>query len=398
MHLPYLFLFIITMRTILLTIMSSVTITAMAVAPDLNRIADIIAAHPCASADIDYEIMLPSAADPVTYRITLECATDKADSIIGGSYLIDWRLPRPKGESNGFAAYFDGDHFRFRDVKLQEYHAKENIAPFLGTKGIARQVQFADLVPFIFADKLRQMEADSSYKFSITEHNGGINIQGVKNISGYDALEFDYTLDATTMLPVSMDMEYNPASISEQTVNITFSWKIPDGTCPVFTEKTLMTRYPEVFDKFRTSNFHVLSMLNHEIPRFSVPTTTHERYTYDKGRGFRQPTLLAFLDATAPTSADIARQIRQAATISPYPFDVIYLSGSNDIEACENITGNLHEGETSLIGAQSLIRDCGINAFPTLLFCSPEGIIKEIEIGANQNLPEIVIQKMALCR
>lgn len=378
--------------------MATATINAMAVAPDLNKIADIMESHPCTSAAIDYEIMLPSAADPVTYHITLESATDKADSIIGGSYLIDWRLPRPKGESHGFAAYFDGNHFRFRDVKLQEYHAKENIAPFLGPKGIARQAQFADLVPFIFADKLRQIEADSSYKCSITERNGKINIQGIQNISGYDALEFDYTLDATTMLPVSMDMEYNPASISEQTVNITFSWSTPDGTCPIFSEKKLMSRYPEIFDKFRTSNFHVLSMLGHEIPRFSVPTTTHERYTYDKGRGFRQPTLLAFLDASAPTSADIARQIRQAATVSPYPFDVIYLSGSNDIEACETLTGNLHEGETSLIGAQSLIRDCGINAFPTLLFCSEDGIIKEIEIGANQNLPEIVIQKMAFCR
>lgn len=48
------------------------------------------------------------------------------------------------------------------------------------------------------------------------------------------------------------------------------------------------------------------------------------------------------------------------------------------------------------MGANSIIRDCGITAFPAMIFVSTDGIIKSVHIGANKNLAEIVMQKVAL--
>ena len=134
----------------------STAVISFASGPSLNNVIDRLAAGGDRSANVRYEVLLPSAADPVAYDIELHYITAPNATLSPCDYLIDWTLPRGEKTSRGFNAYFDGNHFRYRDTKLQEYHSADDSMPFLtGRGGVQRQAQFADLLPPLMAEQLR---------------------------------------------------------------------------------------------------------------------------------------------------------------------------------------------------------------------------------------------------
>ena len=42
--------------------------------------------------------------------------------------------------------------------------------------------------------------------------------------------------------------------------------------------------------------------------------------------------------------------------------------------------------------------DCGVTGFPTLLFVDTDGVVKDVQLGFNKDIKNIVIQKMALIK
>lgn len=380
---------------LLIALFLPVAFTAQCGNPSLNDIADRITANKCLSGNAVYEVMLPSAPDPVTYTVVLESFAAPKDTIAGCDYLIDWTLPRRKGVSKGFAAYFDGNHYRYRDTKLQEYHISDDATPFAGEKGVARAAQFAELLPAIMAENLRKMASDSAFSYKISQNNDKITVRGVQSIRGFDAMEFTYTFDSATGLPVMIDQLFNPASISEQTVTVNINWKeIP---CADLSEAALTDRYPEVFDKYRVSNFKVNSLIGQRLPAFTAKTADGERYIFDREKSFKAPTLIVFLDPSVAGTDMVLKQIRNAKALSSVTFDVLFALPENDTKSAELLTSETPSDEKILLAARGLIRDCGVTAFPTMLFCAPDGIVREIELGANNNLSDIVIQKVTLC-
>lgn len=55
-------------------------------------------------------------------------------------------------------------------------------------------------------------------------------------------------------------------------------------------------------------------------------------------------------------------------------------------------------GETLLTSAIPFIRDCGINAFPTILLCDSSGIVSSVILGSASTLGDDLLQRGALLK
>lgn len=364
----------------------------------LTEIADRLSMYKCISGEVAYEVSLPNAPDPVTYTVGLLSVPADGDTLAPCSYLLDWVLPRPKGDSHGFAAYSDGNHYRYRDLKLQEYHAAVDPAPFRLGEGVQNQARFCELLPVYMAGTLRTMAGDSTYITQIRSNPSGLCVSGKRVIQGFDAYDYEYVFDPKSLLPVSADFIYNPASITEQTVTAHFSWDT-DAVCPAITEQTLIDRYPEIFEKFRTSNFRVESLVGSRLPAFAAPTLDGPRFIHHRGEDLHAPTVIVFMDSTVESAAATVRDMRQAVTDAPADFDILYVFADTDKEPAEAlVTAPRLPNETVLVGARSLIRDAGVTAYPTLLYVNGDGTVNQVNTAYNKDLPDVVIMQMSLCR
>lgn len=386
--------------TLCLLTAHTLTASADAVTEDnavLNKIADRLDTYTCIKGQVEYEVSLPNTPNPVTYTIKLTSVPADGDTLAPCGYLIDWTLPRPKGESRGFAAYGTGNYYQYHDLKLQEYHYAEDSTPFNLGRGVQNQAQFGDLLPAYMAQTMRQMATDSSYVATVRTSPSGITVRGKYIIKGYDAFDFEYVFNPKTMLPVSTDFVYNPASITEQTLTAHFTWQ-KTADCPPVNEKMLTALYPEVFEKFRTSNFRVESLVGAELPEFSSQTLSGGRYTHHHGESMHAPTVIVFLDPAVETTRATVRDIRKASTEAPKDFDIIYVFTDTDNDTIsEVIAPTLQAWEVVLTGARSLVRDTGVNAYPTLLFVNSDGIVKHILTAYDTDLPTSVVMQMTIC-
>ena len=105
---------------------------------------------PSYQAEATLSVTLPQTDTDVAYTLGLSSMSVPADTLAPASYLIDWSLPTPTGVSEGFTAYFDGNLYRYRDSRLQEYHTEWDSIPFRVTApggGVQRSAQFASLLP-----------------------------------------------------------------------------------------------------------------------------------------------------------------------------------------------------------------------------------------------------------
>lgn len=368
--------------------------------PSLSTLADKLASVGCLSGTVKYEVSLPSAPEPVLYQISLYASPNPGDTLAPCNYLIEWTNPETKLKNSGFNAYFGGNHFRYRNLKLQEYHFAEDPIPFkigkTNLRGVQNQAQFTELLPAYLAKHLRLMQADTaSYVCSLREVGDVLVLSGKYRINGYDANEYEYRFDARTGLPVSISFVYNPASITEQTVDAYAKWETPED-CPEISEQALLSKFPEVFEKFRTSNFKAESLMGQPLPAIVAPTTTGERYSRQSGDNFRQPTLIAFIDPETENAAATIDDIRNGLAQNPVDVDIVWIFTDSNNDKIENLMGPISSGEHYLTNARKAIRECGIVAFPTILFCGSDGMVKDMITGFNKNFTSIVIQKTAL--
>lgn len=201
-----------------------------------------------------------------------------------------------------------------------------------------------------------------------------------------------YIFDNRTARPVRIESENNPGAISEQTVTVSFheptAAKIPD-----FTESELIKRYPKEFGYFRQSNFRAESLPGTPLQGFSLPTTTGERYSRQKGDQFASPVIIAMIDPGVSTSRETIAAVREAASSLPFDIGIIWAFMSSDIDLIESVSGEPRIGETALISARGLARDCGITSFPTLIFTDYTGTVKAVQLGFSKDLKEKTVQK-----
>lgn len=348
---------------------------------------------------------MPQLNDDVVYNISISQTPASGNpALLPYDYLIYWELTGRENPVKGFSAYFNGHHYRFANERLQEYHTQWDSIPFMsinGSGGVQRQAQFANLLPAAIGNELRRMMSDNRYTLTIHTDTviSGIPrtvVNSVMNIHGSVAMEGEYILSSETFMPVCMILENNPGALSEQTVTVKYSQVSTSAQCDPITEQTLMDKYPEVFEKFRESNFRIENLPGTRLPGFALPTSTGERYSRHTSDKFRTPTIIALMDATTGFSSELVKDVRSAISSLPYSADVIWAFVNNDIDSIEAIVPSILPGEHLLTSARSLMRDCGAASLPALIFVNTDGSVADVLLGYNNDVSEIVIQKMAL--
>lgn len=355
-----------------------------------------------------YEVVMPAFTNPIVYDIDLASSAAADDGLAPCSYIIDWKVPTPSGHSEGFSTYSSGSHYRYRDNRLQEYHREWDSIPFgLGManspkslmKGVQNNAQFTDILPQYIACQLKNIKSDSTYSYRFTPDsivNGAplTVIKALQRYKGYDSKEITYFLNPGNYLPARIEIENNPGSIGEQAVTVNYSTLEPADTD--YSEKGLISRYPDAFGKYRLSYFKVENLPGTPLPGFSTPTPTGERYSRATGDGFHVPTLLVFLDPKVGSAAETIDLVRKGVDSLPMSADVLWVFTGNNIDDIESVVGRPRPGEHTLMSARSLARDCGVSTFPIVLFCNRDGVITGVEIGFNKNLTSDVIQKTVI--
>lgn len=354
-------------------------------------------------ASAKYSVLLPSADNEIVYDINLQASGADNDTLAPCDYLISWTVNTPSGKSSGFTSYCAGSHFRYSDERLQEYHFDNDSVPFVtGRGGVQNNARFTDLLPAFLSREIDRIAADTtaySYRFNPDAAYAGRNalrLEAVESVRGYTAREMSFIFDASTGYPLYISIESNPGSVSEQ--SITVSYGEPEVTpADNFSEATLISLYPDIFERFRQGNFRLENLPGTAMPQFALPTPTGERFTYHRGAPFLRPTVIAVIDPDVASVRTTVSDIRKAINAMPAAVDIIWAVKSRHIDTIDELLGyNLREGETILAGAAPIIRNCGITAFPAMIFVNKEGIIKSVHIGVNKNLSEIVMQKVAL--
>ncbi len=354
-----------------------------------------------------FEVLLPQAQDPVAYTLTLQSSLAPADTLAPCSYLISWSTESHGSEIKGFSAYFDGDAYRFRNNKLQEYHHSQNPEPFATDRagargGVQQSAQFSEYLPQFIAQRLRDMMADTSYHFAFhpdTLVSGKLRVvvDGHKETMGYVSSEFQYVFDRQTAMPVSISLVNSPGSISEQLVDVTYS---PSGTDPVeLTEQSLIELWPREFELYRQDSFRTENLAGKPLPSYSCPALDGQgRSEHIAGQPLQRPAIIAVIDPKVSTAAQTIDDVRMAVNALPQTVDVIWAFTDNRADDAAELLGPALPGETALISARSLVRNCGIALFPTLILVNSDATVADAISGYNNQLSEIVIQKAALLR
>lgn len=369
-------------------------------------IADIISrleSTGCFEADARFSVTLPQSESDVVYNARLSSAPAPTDRLAPCSYLTDWSLETPTGTVNGFSAYFDGHHYRYRNERLQEYHMDWDSIPFMPSArsaGVQSSAQFADLYPAFIARELKAMTDDPRYSITVTpdavfDGKKVVKISTTFTINDVVATEKEFVFDAASMLPLRIDTESNPGQITEQTIYVSYTYPA-EMHCPELSDASLTARYPEIFEKYRENNFHIENLPGTPMPTFTLPTTTGERYTHHRGEKFAVPTVIALLDPDSGFNTEIVSAVRGAVDALPKAVDVVWVFNSTNIDAIEAIIPSVRPGEHLLMNGKSLSRDCGVTSLPVVIMTESDGKVKNVNLGFNRELGNIVLQTMAL--
>lgn len=358
---------------------------------------------------VRFVVGMPQLTEDVVYDIELNQLRDNNDTISPCAYLIGWEMPDKDDSPNGFSAYFGGNHFRYSGTRLQEYHWTWDSIPFmsgalrgLNSEPIHKAAQFADLLPAMVSEKIRKMEGDSAYsiKFipdTIISGNQSIVISAILNINGIIGSEQEYIFDAASLLPTRFHFENSPGSISEQTVDVYYkNARTTDKKIGDLSEEYLMSLYPDIFANFRESNFRIENLPGTKLPSFALPALSGDRYAFHRNDTFKNPVILALIDPDGGFNNDYIAALRQAAASLPFQTEIIWaFSGTNPDRIEEQINGN-REGETTLLSARGLIRDCGVSSLPVTIMVDRSGTVRNIILGYTPTLSSDIIQNMAL--
>lgn len=374
--------------------------------PALRQIAERLVSTPCYADTCTYEILLPNFSDPIAYTVSLESSAAAADTLAGCTYFIRWTLPTPSGLTRGFSAYFGGDHFRYHNDRLQEYHFSREPQTFTPggrtADGVQNRAQFADLLPQMLGRTFAAMDSDMSYRYEIRDNinyagRKALRVQGVRRVSGYDALEFTYLLDQDTYMPLKISLENNPGQLGEQSVTVEFRRaRLASEACPMDME-TLLAEESEVMQRFRQSSFSLEELVGKPMPRIALPTIDGGRYTRLKGQENASPVIYVVLDTSVGSTPEVIRSVRSAAGMMPMNVEIVWAFLDKRHEDVDELVLPLGPSETALLNAGSLARDCGVGSVtPVLLYVAPDGRLEDFTRGVNQDLGMDVIEKTTL--
>ena len=361
----------------------------------------------CYESTVKYQVLMSLQAD-VSYTVKLNSMNAPGDSLAPCDYLINWSLATPDGESTGFSAYYDGNAYNFRGDRLMEYHYEWDSIPFrprgrsaAALPGVQRSAQFTTLLPQFIAEELMTIVTSPEYTYSfhadtVVADRRCNAIEAVMTMGGEVYKEITYAFDPVTSMPLYSEIENNPGALAEQTLISDYSYAADKAPCAEISEEGLREMYPDIFEKYRESNYAIENLPQQRLPAFSLPTTTGERYSRLLGDKFRTPTLIVIIDPASTFARATVNDIRKSIEALPYNADVIWAFVSTNTDIIDEIIPQPLMGEHILMNAKSLARDCGVSSYPVSIIVGTDGVVDDVILGYNNELTSVVIQKMAL--
>ncbi|MDO4320837.1 MAG: hypothetical protein Q4C34_09720, partial [Bacteroidales bacterium] len=321
-------------------------ITPLALSARNDEVAEIgrrLADAGCYRADARFEVLQPNSDVPVVYDLRLTSMPAGGDTLSVCDYLIDWTLHTPAGTTSaGFSAYASGNHYRYRDGRLQEYHVADNAAPFAPggcvDKGVQALAQFVEYLPQAMGRRLIAMASDTTFVMTVDRRSDRVTVSGIERVRGYDCREFSYRFDSATGLPVEIEIDANPGMPSEQIMTIEYASPQP-ADCQPIDEPMLIARYPGIFERYRRDSYSLLSLPGGRMPAFEARVAGGGRYAHTSGEPLQAVTVFAVLDSGVGHTAEVVEALRRAESQSPVPFDLVLAFIDNDAESIGDIVG-----------------------------------------------------------
>lgn len=381
-------------------ILLSVAFTSVFAESQTPRIAEIISrldSTGCYTGHARVTLTLPQRSDDVMYDVDFMQTATGSDTLAPAAYLTEMSLETPLGPSKSFAAYFDGNFYRSRGPRLQEYHYVTQPDVFCPSKGRGVQFasQFVDLMPRYLADKLRKDLADKSVYMKLASSASEDVLTVLTQYDGTVVREERYVLDPVTSLPRRISIEANPATISEQTIEVNYTFSDTDKCRPI-DEQFLMERYPDIFSSGRESDYRLESLVGTNLPSYALRDISGSRILHRSGDPYSSPVIMAFVEAGNSASEDLISEIRRETALLPTEVAVIWAFNGNVTDEAEELLMPLAANEKVLMSVKGFARDCGVTAYPSVVVCDRTGKVAFVRTGYNKDLPAIVMQQMAL--
>ena len=351
------------------------------------------------------EVQLPMSNDnEIKYSIDLLSIESENDSLSPVSYLIDWTLPTPMGVSHGFTSYFNGNLYRFRDgAPLQEYHFDKNPDPFLvSAVPVQKGVQFLDILPVYVGEEINNMLDDSTFTvrwWEDTVFNGSkVNVLKARRIvNDLEVGNWLIVLNPETDKPILVEKEMSPGSVGEQTVIVRYDECAFAKTLPL-SEEQLVDLYPQEFSNFRQDSWKLERLVGKNLPGFSLPMSDGSRFSHSKGETLSSPSIFVFLEENLPSTPQFIEDLRQTVAALPFNVDIYWIFLSNRLDEIAETVGRTFPGEVVLTSGRNITKDFGVTVTPSTLLASRQGEVLEIIQGLNNDLQQIVIDKMTLTK
>lgn len=348
------------------------------------------------------EVYIPQSADPIVYSLDMAEAPAPADTLLPCAYVMRWRLPRPSDTTSGWTAYHGGNLYQCRGNRLKEYHMEADPVPFTPRsvgitrgQGVHRSVQFIGLLPTLLRERLDEVASDTAQWQMQQPRDGTLRLW--RRNDGLVIEESELRTDPQGR-PLYYEVITSPGSISEQTMVVRYCYDRPWIDEVPTSEDAVIEMFPDDFAQWRQSNFSIDRMPGQPLPQFTSPTPTGERYTYHRGDALRAPTMIALLDPSIGSTPQVIAALRQAQEALPRDTDLILAFTSNNIDEIDALAGACRQQERILLGARALVRDLGAASLPVVVLASSDGRVADVITAYNNDLSDIVMQKMALVR
>lgn len=344
------------------------------------------------------------SGNDIEYTLHLLQQDTPDDPFDTDAYIIEWSPGEDDSPTadKGFATYYDGHHYRFNGDRLQEYHALWDSVPFkpaaigLKSEGIQRNARFFNLLPQSIAADIKKISEDPAYTLrlcpdTVVEGRHMTALLSEMTVNGSTASTAKYFFDHATLHPLYIHIINNPATTTEQTMDVEF--RNSRETPIQISELIASNPYKQIIDTYSHDLTPGDNLSGRRFPAFSLPTTTGERYSRSASDHFRSPTFIVILDTDTKHTPDVIETVRKAAADSPVRPDIIWAFADNVADRIEPLVGAARVGETTLMSARRLMRDCHITELPTIYFLDIDGSIKNVIIGANNVGVSDVIQE-----
>lgn len=349
---------------------------------------------------MNYSVSIPMRDNDIKYSAKIWSIYDPNDTLATSQYLIEYTHQSDSLPS--FNAYFKGNYYKFENERLQEYHWMWDSIPFKkidNSVGIYNSGLFAPFMPANIMASINNIMVTTGNYYKVYNdtliNNRRVNAIKLKEyIKGILSKEILYYTNPTSGTPLYYESLNNPNTIGEQLVTVHYDYSQPLEPIDSINEAVLRKRYNAAFSKYRLSNFSIENLPGRKLPMFSLPSTTSEKYTWDGG--FKNDAILAFLEVGNGMNKQLIKEVREAIKQSDVPINVLWVYNNRNLEAIYDEMPETRNDEYALIGGKSLATDIGVTGFPTLVFVAKNGIVRDIQLGYNKELKNIVIQKVAL--